>query len=632
MFMRSNIACVPRIIVCSSVSLAFAAGAALGASATNIRPVGPLGNNDLADLLSHTPSQSPPGIYNGGPIFNAVDDQSAQAVFTNTSSGGSIGTFAATMSGLLAANRLGIYDVENPSKQVEIFNEADSVSDQVLVSFYADGTVRVNFVDSGVTGFSGNFGFYLGVYGASVASGGDGDPATLDHTFYTQDALNPGSAAQTLIYRGNGVTQLVLPGYSAGTFSTFHWLIAFEDGLVGSGLSDRDYSDFVVYFESLAPGVVRCGNGVVDAGEACDDGNTIDNDACSNNCTSGCGNGILNTGEDCDGTEFEAGAPSSHGPCRADCKYCGNGTVDGTEKCDDGNSVDTDGCRNNCTRCGDNHRDAGEECDGTDTAVACPGQCTSSCTCPVAPAGCRITGGRTGPNGTPDANPFEDIIRGQGGGQVGAPCGCIGCFTTPDPNDDLAFQHIQGNWQYSRKVKNGNFHAKEFNSLICGCDATSPACASTGVAGAGFITPANFSHGLLCNPDDRIPGPEPRPSPANIACFSGIGAWSDSNGRKDKLVAFRVEVEDRGEPAVGPNSDDTCDVHRIRIWIPTGSQDVKLLADGACCTNAVPVGLAARAPDIDDGGNLTKGNIQIHPQTPNSQDGTCPVPDGACQQ
>jgi len=97
-------------------------------------------------------------------------------------------------------------------------------------------------------------------------------------------------------------------------------------------------------------------------------------------------------------------------------------------------------------------------------------------------------------------------------------------------------------------------------------------------------------------------------------------------------VAFRVEVEDRGEPSVGTNADDTCDVMRIRIWIPTTSENVKLLADGACCTHDVPVGQAARAPNIDDGGNLLHGNIQIHPELPNTQDGTCPVPNGNCQQ
>ena len=44
-----------------------------------------------------------------------------------------------------------------------------------------------------------------------------------------------------------------------------------------------------------------CGNGVLDEGERCDDGNGIDGDDCDSNCTAtGCGNGITTEGEQCD--------------------------------------------------------------------------------------------------------------------------------------------------------------------------------------------------------------------------------------------------------------------------------------------------------------------------------------------
>ena len=260
-------------------------------------------------------------------------------------------------------------------------------------------------------------------------------------------------------------------------------------------------------------------------------------------------------------------------------------------------------------------------CDGARTTVTCTNRPDTP------PAGCRITAGRTNQDVNPDPPPFTDIIRGQGGGQVGAPCGCIGCFDE--------FNHIQGNWQYSRKNKKGTFHAKEYNSLICGCEPTSPLCDGSGIPGAGFNNPANFAQGELCNPDDTVIGPEPRPAPANIACFSGMGDFAETSGRKTIKAAFRVEVEDRGEPSVGGNADDTCDVHRIRIWVPASGEDAESLADSVCCTigndanRNVP---GVRLPNIDDGGNLTHGNIQIHPQTPNSRDGTCPVPNGSCQQ
>ncbi len=76
-----------------------------------------------------------------------------------------------------------------------------------------------------------------------------------------------------------------------------------------------------------------------------------------------CGDGQVNAdGETCD----PPGAPQTNGAtCRADCTYCGDGTTDTSEQCDDGNTVNTDDCRNDCTlpRCGDGVKDPNEECD-----------------------------------------------------------------------------------------------------------------------------------------------------------------------------------------------------------------------------------------------------------------------------
>ncbi|MBI1825432.1 MAG: hypothetical protein HYR83_03520 [Planctomycetes bacterium] len=295
--------------------------------------------------------------------------------------------------------------------------------------------------------------------------------------------------------------------------------------------------------------------------------------------------------------------------------------------CNDNNGCTADSCNPANGQC---VYTPNVSCDSCHTCNPATGVCEDNGTC-AGQIGCRITGGRQVLNGTIDPGPYDELIKGTGGGQVGAPCGCIGCFTTPDPNDDLAFQQIQGNWQYSRKNRQGTFHAIGFNSLICGCDVTSPPnCPQTGVAGAGFIHPVNFSKGETCG--DREVGPTPPAAPANIACFSGLGGWTPTNGKKDITVAFRVEVEDRGEPSTGTKADDTCDVMRIRIWIPAAGEDVKLLADGACCTNSNPVGQAARLPNIDDGGNLLHGNLQIHTELHHSTDGVCPVPNGSCQQ
>ena len=72
-----------------------------------------------------------------------------------------------------------------------------------------------------------------------------------------------------------------------------------------------------------------CGNGQVEAGEACDDGNTVNTDGCTLGCTiAACGDGTTRT-------DLTAGD-------------------EGFEACDDGNAEDGDGCTNDCDRhCGD---------------------------------------------------------------------------------------------------------------------------------------------------------------------------------------------------------------------------------------------------------------------------------------
>lgn len=89
-----------------------------------------------------------------------------------------------------------------------------------------------------------------------------------------------------------------------------------------------------------------CGDGVVEGAEACDDGNQIAEDACTNACEwAACGDGILGPGEVCD----EGGASMT---CDADCTAvaCGDGQVNDAagEACDDGN-MKGGACSPSCT-------------------------------------------------------------------------------------------------------------------------------------------------------------------------------------------------------------------------------------------------------------------------------------------
>ncbi len=233
-----------------------------------------------------------------------------------------------------------------------------------------------------------------------------------------------------------------------------------------------------------------------------------------------------------------------------------------------------------------------DSCDPASGCVYVPADpLPQECTLP-----CRITGGGlvwedTTGTFTTDPTLLATIDRASFGGQVGAPYGLVGCHDNYD--------QIQGEWTHLRHRRRGSFHASLYNSLVCGCD--------DGSGGPGVYD------GRLCNPFHGDPGPEPRPSPANIACWSGVGQYNRTNGKRAIPVAFRVHVADRGEPGAGSNAGQP-DFYKIEIWIPGAHETADGLAASICCTDSAP---DVRLPDVSDGGDLIRGNIQIHPPTGN---------------
>lgn len=125
-----------------------------------------------------------------------------------------------------------------------------------------------------------------------------------------------------------------------------------------------------------------CGDGIVDPGEDCDDGNFDETDSCTSACSAPfCGDGYVQPalGEVCDtGT---ANSDSTPGACRLDClpAGCGDGVTDPGEACDDANSVPDDGCSNVCRLpgCGDGVVQGAEECDDANTVDT--DECTQLC-------------------------------------------------------------------------------------------------------------------------------------------------------------------------------------------------------------------------------------------------------------
>lgn len=108
-----------------------------------------------------------------------------------------------------------------------------------------------------------------------------------------------------------------------------------------------------------------CGDGKVDVGEECDDGNLDEIDACTTKCRPpGCGDDILQPGEICDDGNLD-----DNDDCTSKCKpsVCGDGILrEDTEECDDANAISTDACLPSCKLaiCGDAVVWAGKEvCD-----------------------------------------------------------------------------------------------------------------------------------------------------------------------------------------------------------------------------------------------------------------------------
>lgn len=225
-----------------------------------------------------------------------------------------------------------------------------------------------------------------------------------------------------------------------------------------------------------------CGNGIIDKGEACDDGNIVDGemtdggltiDKCNHDCTSTqvCGNSIKDVSEECDhgelngtpGTSCDSGCHLVSSVCgnavvdrdqgeqcdpgdmdSADCNStqagslgckapkCGDGYVNAAarETCDSG-GVNTSQCNGPlCTRptCGDyfNNTISGEECDsGIADTVACNGRNAGMASCHLARCGDGYRNPLFTPPGTSRPEECDVGVPCLGGKTCNSACNCI---------------------------------------------------------------------------------------------------------------------------------------------------------------------------------------------------------------
>ncbi len=208
---------------------------------------------------------------------------------------------------------------------------------------------------------------WLGLAGCGNKSGVDSAGQNVD-----AGGAAKGGASSSNTHTGTGG----IPGFIPGS-----------GGVPGTGGATQQAT-------TVKPAV--CGNGLLESGEVCDDGNTVSGDGCSGDCTAVEPNYVCpNPGQRCVST-----------------MVCGDKKITGTETCDDGNTVSSDGCSNTCqlepgwecpivgaacraAQCGDGIVAGAEMCDDGN-AVSGDG-CSSTCqlesgwVCPTAGQACTKT-------------------------------------------------------------------------------------------------------------------------------------------------------------------------------------------------------------------------------------------------
>jgi cysteine-rich repeat protein len=149
-------------------------------------------------------------------------------------------------------------------------------------------------------------------------------------------AGNAGSKARGKITRACGT----LAGADVGSCDPLPDCVVTSAEETGAALAKAIYGEATV-----------CGNGILERGEECDDGNTTDGDSCTHACKNPvCGDKIVSAGEECDDGNIDntdaCTRVCSGGDTGCVCRLarCGDGFVQAGEECDDGNDTPDDGC------------------------------------------------------------------------------------------------------------------------------------------------------------------------------------------------------------------------------------------------------------------------------------------------
>ncbi len=315
--------------------------------------------------------------------------------------------------------------------------------------------------------------------------------------------------------------------------------------------SDTQGTDAVVDSPPDVP-MTLCGDGIMQAGELCDDGNRNDDDLCRNDCTIQCGDGIVNTaaGESCD-TAITTGtgvcptscddgmactADLSLGTaCTAACAHMPiTATVAGDLCCPAGATSLTD---SDCpVVCGNSAVETGETCD---TAIATgSGACPTAASCNDAVACTTDAVAGTACAATCTHTPITATTAGDGCCPTGAthatdtdcPLGCGDGVVTPPETCDTAIATGTGSCPTAASCN---------DSMAC----TTDALVSSGTCSAACThTPITA------------------PANGDSCCPTGANATNDNDcaPRCGNTVVETGETCDDGNTTAGDGCSATC--------------------------------------------------------------------------
>jgi cysteine-rich repeat protein len=292
-----------------------------------------------------------------------------------------------------------------------------------------------------------------------------------------------------------------------------------------------------------------CGDGVVDGGEQCDDGesNGTEESTCNDDCTlkdAVCGNGVEEVGEECDDGNNDDGDG-----CAADCtiemtNVCGDGMIGDDEECDDGNDVPADGCENDCTtsapgECGNGEQEWDELCDdGNDVnGDGCEDNCT-----PTPEPACQMP---------------EDYVSCDGAlnkGDALAPFQALGLACSDKVNESILISNTSFNspdanaWQIAKgfgtyqEMGQLLYSAREGESFIIMSSGTVSA-----PNGQGIVTETSGSqtgNGSNQNPDDDafLPGYSPTDDQSGVL----QPQWQKGNSNPNDKIWFSFKTQTPG--------------------------------------------------------------------------------------